>query len=178
MRNIIYIVIAVLLLTGCATMQQMEQERNKYVEQAMIDKGRYFANPTNKLMIEIETLGPNWYDRMQCNFSSGSLSNMNSNNWSREIETPFVSVLDMDEPIKKIKASYNTTPQPGKEILKLWSISQMPFFTLVCQSQYSHGLDGKIYFNGKEVSSDVTSLEYGVITLSYTLSIEDMLEEK
>ena len=156
-------------LCGCAGIQPMVDEYNTTT-------GNYFANPKDRIMITI--VGSNGgFAKMQCHCSTGSLADAGSNSSSFEDYTPFARVADVSEGISEIRKQYNTASKAEKEQVKLYLSTVLPHVVYTCQNQGYGGLIGKIYFDGKEVSSDVADIDYAVINLSYAIPVEVVLKK-
>jgi len=152
----------------------MQNERNI----SMAEISNYFANPHNKLMVKIETLNQNGFGEIQCTCNGGSMADAGSHGSSFRTMTPFVRVIDMEDKIKELQAKYDAMPKNQREMVKMAAMQSTGFITYFCQSQGYSGIDGKIYFNGKEVSSDVSNIQYGAITLQYALTPDEILTDK
>lgn len=170
---------------GCAEVQRRTNEEYKS------ETSSYFAAPEDKLMITIEgkdSVESGLY--INCNVSIGSLADAGSNNNSFKTTTPYARVLDYSKGTQIIRDAFtesqkkfNTLSEYEKNIsrldfLEFKSKVQMmsPHIVYICQNQGLGGLVGKIYFNGKEVVSDVANLDYAVVNLSYLIHVEDNLK--
>lgn len=172
------LIMSIVLLCGCASLNQT---------QVMLDKAReekegYFANPKDKIMILIEGAdgGLPWAN---CTTSFGTLSDSGSHSKSFTIMRPYVQIFDSQEIVAKLKQAiidvgYNKLSQLDRAKLNLKLASSLPQYVYTCQSEGAAGLSGKIYFDGKEVSSDINNLDYGVISLRYSMPPEIFIPAK
>jgi len=136
----------------------------------------YFANPKDKIMVTVVG-SSSGFAKMQCHCSTGSLADAGSNNSSFETYAPFVRVADMSQEIAEIRKQYNTVSKVEKEQVKIFLSTVLPHVIYTCQNQGYGGLIGKIYYNGKEVSSDEANIDYAVVNLTYSMPIDVVLEK-
>jgi len=113
---------------------------------------------------------------IQCHANLGMLADPGSRNKSFETYTPFVTVFAAGELITNIKSDYAKLSESGKQQFLSGLPLLNPTFVVVCQSQNPVGIEGKIYFDGKVVSSDTANINYGVVSLKYTLHLEEFIK--
>jgi hypothetical protein len=170
MKNMLMVGLLCLLVAGCAEMSNYRKENY-----AKIDG--YFQSPNNNMMVVVDavdkTLG--FPLKIQCHNASGSLSDPGANNNSFETLTPYVEILPLGETINKMKNEYASLPKNEQDKFALQSAFSAPMLSLTCQCQDAFGIQGKIYLNGREVSSSIANVDYGVVTLSYTLTLEEIM---
>ena len=181
MNRTLTLVISSMLLVGCAGLNQTRA----ILEEAESQKATYFSNPKDKLMVLIETVDGS-IPYADCTTSWDSLSAQGSNSNSFSIMRPYIRIFDYAEvkaPARQYFTStkYTELSETDKAYVKLHWKQRMalsvPQVVYVCQPDinYGAGLSGKIYFDGKVVSSDRNPSGYGVISLRYSMPTEALL---
>ncbi|MEK9179579.1 MAG: hypothetical protein AAB893_03885 [Patescibacteria group bacterium] len=158
-------------LGGCAEFQQRANIYNSTITE-------YFANPQGKVMITVASVHATEWAQIQCHRTSGLLKKSGAKNESFKTYAPYVTVTNLSKQIDGMRALYNGASKNDKKFLEMSMAADPLIFIYVCQNQGRGGVVGKIYFNGKEVASDVANIDYGVVNLNYTLSLNDVILEQ
>ncbi len=169
MRKLLVPVAAALFLAGCAGWKNCRRSETTKVDD-------YFAAPRHKLMVKVDALDQS-RARIQCRYTVLFTGNTDSNDRSFESMTPFVEVRDLRAIIEPIRERYRQLSPAEKEKFRSLLVAGSPFFSLRCQCQDPVGLEGKIYFDGKEVAGEAANARYGELNLIYALSLKDIVGE-
>lgn len=178
MQRPMLFVLYLLIFSGCAGLNQTMI----ILDQAQSQKQAYLTNPKDRMMVTIEAAGEGlpWAN---CNLSKGMLSDSGTHNESFTITKPYIWIMESAELIGKLRQQladqgYNKLSESEKASVKLKLMTSLPQLTYTCQSEGAYGLSGKIYFDGKEVSSDYNQSGYGMISLHYSMPPETVLPTK
>lgn len=151
------IVLCALLLTGCA-------ELNQYRQTNFQKRDAYLASPNNDIMFVVESPN-NQINQIQCHLSITGPDINNSQSF--DTLTPFVYIYPVGNNLQEMAEKKKDLNQSEKLMID----TMMPQLVMVCQSQTTSWINGKIYANGEVVSEHTANVQYGVITLNYQMKI-------
>jgi uncharacterized protein YceK len=188
MRHVFVSLYFFVLFSGCATFMGPDTY-TPYKNKAYAKKENYFKDPHNKAMIEIKSSYDNGIGlSIECHRSVAFLSDIMSNSQSFKAETPYIEIIDFDKPLRIFVDEIMNDPKTHnmykmiksgrltRSMLALSFYTKSPVINIMAQPiYYSGSLEGRIYFNGEEVSSSYTNIEYGVVTLNYIVPLSDII---
>jgi len=173
MKRIYLIMLLSFSLSGCA-------ELSAYRKNNELKSQSYLTNPKEDVMVFIDNIkndALNLPTSIQCHRSISTLMDNGSNANSFETLTPYVEVISMTQELDKLREKYLSLSQQDKDKFLLSSQLFSPTIIITCQCKDAFGLKGKIYFAGKEVSTDNADMQYGIVSLQYTLPLRKLLDK-
>jgi hypothetical protein len=170
MKKYISIFLILIAFSGCALEQQMRKQQDDFLQQ----KSAYFANPKNSLMLFVDGKWAGNGVRVNCNFSGMGLGNgsMGSSGMKR---TPVIIVTSFDDNIREL----NSKGKEERRSSKLQLAANPYIMSMTCQLVDSscQDLQAEAYFDGKLMSSDTTSSEYGVVNISFHVPLAEAIND-
>ena len=167
---ILGVFVLLISFSGCAT----EPVPPKF----LADTDAYTKDPKNDVLVEILAVGsdgtPYLNESVTFNMTKSFLGNTDT---SRQ-ETPYALRIPFDNFIAQAKPAYTKLSSADKLRAQVL-LAQQLLITIVAQSQNeSYGVIGIIYFAGKQQVVDKAAIPYGMINLSYSIPVEDLLNKE
>jgi len=132
----------------------------------------YFNNPNNDIFVLIEPIEDNGWLNPTIHYQCTT----GNNNVSFETQTPIGFRLPCGVMLTDLKKKFNDFSPTEKSQAVIMMQMRMPTMVIVCQSQSETGIQGKAYFNGKELASSIANIPYGVVSLSVEIPIAEVLK--
>jgi hypothetical protein len=173
MKRLIWIMALMLLLSSSSAWAL-----NAKTKKAIAEKEAYFKDPKNDVLFVIAAVSTRGgAEVLEEDIDVVLTMSDSSGTDTFKARTPCVMRFPMGEIIPVMLEEYNKTSGMNKEKFLMEATLKAPTITIMAQSQTSYaGVGGHVYFNGKEVSHDSSAIEYGAVSLSYTLPLREILE--
>jgi hypothetical protein len=172
MKKVIIFCMAAILLTGCAGTQAYRKDAQDKIQS-------YFNKPDQNILIVVDAIEPRLArNTVNCHQSLSFQSDPGANANSFNSPLPVVELFPIGSGIKDIQEQMKNVPAGKMADVRLSYMSSAPTVSITCQCQEADGIKGTIYYNGKAVSTDTANVNYGLISLSYTLPFEEIVSNK
>lgn len=170
----ILIFFIVLFIEGCSCLGPYGPDVSQYRNDNFQKRDNYFLNPTNNVLIFIDTTD-NTIAAIQCHRSVSSFADTQNSSQSFNVYTPYAEFFEMSQQIESLREKFNKLSDIEKEQFLLQSNLLSPAISISCQSDGA-GLDARAYFNGKEISSDRSMVRYAVVNLSFSIPLAEAIK--
>ncbi|MBF0570958.1 MAG: hypothetical protein HQL12_03705 [Candidatus Omnitrophica bacterium] len=155
-------------LCGCAVNNETLIAQENTIQE-------YLNNPDEDALIVV-TSQSGLNIPIECQVGVNSLNNPSGNTGNHQTGTPFVMRIPTGESMKKNVSLYNSVKPDEKQAFILQITPYIPIINVSCQSMEG-GLNGKIYFDGKIVTSYESPSNVGMVAMMYKLPLEELVSK-
>lgn len=151
---------------------------DKEWEQKQSQVKEYFKDPKNKLLIVIDQIGVGDMPSVGIDISNFSMWESGTHSSQGHTNTPVVIVQDYNKEVEDIAQSYAKLSDAEKSSALLYLDMKMPPMSITASSEYAQkGLKIAVYFDGEEIASDSSSLDYPIVSVGWSIPLSKVIKK-